>query len=102
MRRKMEAVLRFEWNNDHLPKIVREYREKYKRISRILDENPDILDLAHEDLKDVSEGNQNNEKGRKGDFTSDTILRALAVHAIGGNSLRETVIRIAESDFLQD
>ena len=60
MRRKMEAVLPFEWNNDHLPKIVREYREKYKGISRILDENPDILDLAHEDLKDISEGNQNN------------------------------------------
>ena len=95
MRRKMEAVLRFEWNNDHLPKIVREYREKYKGISRILDENPDILDLAHEDLKDISEGNQNNEKGRKGDFTSDTILRALVVHAIGGDSLRETVIHIA-------
>jgi len=102
MRRKMEAVLRFEWNNDHLPKIVREYREKYKRISRILDENPDILDLAHEDLKDISEGNVNNEKGRKGDFTSDTILRALVVHAIEGVSLRETVIHIAESDFLQD
>jgi IS5 family transposase len=102
MRRKMEAVLPFEWNNDHLPKIVREYREKYKEISRILDENPDILDLAHEDLKDISEGNENNEKGRKGDFTSDTILRALVVHAIGGDSLRETVIRIAESDFLQD
>ena len=102
MRRKMEAVLRFEWNNDHLPQIVREYREKYKGISRILDENPDILDLAHEDLKDISEGNKNNEQGRKGDFTSDTILRALVVHAIGGDSLRETVIHIAESDFLQD
>ena len=24
MRRKKEAVLPFEWNNDHLPKIVRE------------------------------------------------------------------------------
>ena len=102
MRRKMEAVLRFEWNNDHLPKIVREYREKYKGISRILDENLDILDLVHEDLKDISEGDGNNEKGRKGDFTSDTILRALIVHAIGGDSLRETVIHIAESDFLQD
>jgi len=102
MRRKMEAVLPFEWNNDHLPRIVREYREKYKRISRILDDNPDILDLAHEDLKRISEGNRNNEKGRKGDFTSETILRAFIVHAIGGDSLRETVIRIAESDFLQD
>ena len=44
MRRKKEAVLPFEWNNDHLPKIVRQYREKYKGISRILDDNPQILD----------------------------------------------------------
>jgi len=51
MRRKKEAVLPFEWNNDHLPKIVREYRQKYKRISRVLDENPQILDLVHRDLK---------------------------------------------------
>jgi len=102
MRRKKEVVLGFEWNNDRLPKIVRENREKYKRISRILDENPDILDLVHEDLKKLSEGKETNEIGRKGDFTSETILRALVVHAIEGESLRETVIRIGESDFLQD
>jgi len=43
MRRKKEAVLTFEWNNDHLPKTVRDYRQKYKAISRILDENLEIL-----------------------------------------------------------
>jgi len=102
MRRKKEAVLPFEWNNDCLPDIVREYREKYKEISRIVDENPDVLDLAHEDLKEISEGDVDNEKGRKGDFTSETLLRALIVHAIGGDSFRETVIRIADSEFLQD
>ena len=41
-------------------------------------------------------------QGRSADFTSETILRALVVHAIEGLSLRETVVRIAESDFLQD
>ena len=56
MRRKKEAVLVFEWNNDDLPKIVRECREKYKEISWILDNNPEILDLVHEDLKKLSEG----------------------------------------------
>ena len=102
MRRKKEAVLPFEWNNDDLPKIVRECRERYKEIGRILDENPEILDLVHEDLKQLSEGNDENKQGRKGDFTSETILRALVVHAMGGDSLRETVIRIADSEFLQD
>ena len=57
MRRIREAVLPFIGNNDdRLPKTVREYRQKYKGVSQILE--------AH--------------------------------------SLRETVVRIAESDFLQD
>ena len=99
MRRKSEAVLPFVWNNDRLLKNVLDWREKYKRISRVLDDHREILDLVHEDLKKLSrKGN----KGREGDFTSETILRALVVHAIQGESLRETVVRIAESEFLQD
>jgi len=62
----------------YLPKIVREYRQRYKGISRLLDENPEILDRVHEDLKRLSDGGR---RGRKGDFTSETILRALIVHA---------------------
>ena len=100
MRRKSEAVLRFEWNNDHLPKIVRQEREKFKAISRILDDHPQILDAVHQDLNRLSVGAR--ASGRAGDFTSETILRTLIVHAVEGLSLRETVIRIAESDFLQD
>jgi IS5 family transposase len=99
MRRIREAVLPSAWNNNDLPKTVREYREKYKGVSRILDDHPEILDLAHEDLKRLSAGGR---KGREADFTSETILRALVVHAIEGLSLRETVVRIAESEFLQD
>jgi|WetSurMetagenome_2_1015567.scaffolds.fasta_scaffold130800_1 transposase, IS5 family len=99
MRRIQEAVLPFIWNNDDLPKTVREYREKYKGVSRILDDHPEILGLVHEDLKRLSSGSR---KGRDADFTSETILRALVVHAIEGLSFRETVVRIAESDFLQD
>jgi len=100
MRRIREAVLPMAGNNDdRLLKTVREYREKYKGISRILDDHPKILELAHEDLKRLSSGSR---KGREGDFTSETILRALVVHAIEGLSLRDTVVRIAESEFLQD
>ncbi len=99
MRRIREAVLPMAAGDDHLPKTVREYREKYKRVSRILDAHPEILECVHEDLRKLSQGSR---KGRGGDFTSETILRALVVHAIEGLSLRETVVRIAESEFLQD
>ena len=99
MRRKKEAVLPFEWNSDSLPKTVREFREKYKGISRILDEHPAILERVHRDVVKRSQGGK---KGRAGDFTSETILRALVVHCVEGVSLRETIVRIAESDFLQD
>jgi transposase, IS5 family len=99
MRRIREAVLRFAWNNEDLPKTVRQWREQYKRVSRILDDHPQLLELAHRDLKRLSCGGR---QGREGDFTSETILRALVVHAIEGSSLRETVVRIAESEFLQD
>ena len=100
MRRKQEAVLSCgSFSDDQLPKTVREFHEKYKRISRILDAHAEILELAHEDLKRLSAAGN---KGRGGDFTSQTLLRALVVHAIEGGSLRETVLRIAESDFLQD
>ncbi|MBN1396308.1 MAG: hypothetical protein JW959_14890 [Pirellulales bacterium] len=98
MRRIRETMLPFTWNNNDLPKTVREYREKYKAISRILDDHPEILKLVHEDLKRFSRGGR---RGREGDFTSETILRALAVHAIEGLSLRETMVRIAENEILQ-
>jgi len=100
MRRIREAVLPFTFNrDDHLPKTVRGYRAKYKGVSRILDRHPDLLEAVHEDLKKLSGGGR---KTRGGDFTSETILRAMVVHAIEGLSLRETVVRIAESEFLQD
>ncbi len=99
MRRIREAVLPFTWNSDDLPKTVREYRREYKGVSRILDNHAEILEAVHEDLKRLSFGGP---KGREADFTSETILRALVVHALEGGSLRETVVRIAESDFLQD
>jgi IS5 family transposase len=115
-----EAILPLAAGDEHLPKTVREFHQKYKGISRILDEHPEILVAAHEDLKNISHGGpkgakerkgkigqkgkigRNGQKGRSADFTSETILRALVVHNIEGGSLRDTELRIAESEFLQD
>mgnify|MGYP000478990424 CR=1 FL=1 len=101
MRQIREPVLAFTFNSSdkHLPKTVREFREKYKRVSEILDAHLEILIAVHEDLRKLSVGGR---KGRRGDFSTETILRALVVHAIEGLSLRETVVRIAESEFLQE
>jgi IS5 family transposase len=101
MRQKKDDVLCFDWSRDDSSelKIVREHRAKYKRISAILDENPAILDLAARDLRVLSEGGR---KGRKADYTAENLLRALVAHTLEGESFRRTIVRLADSEFLQD
>jgi IS5 family transposase len=99
MRQERDAVLCFEWSSASDLKIVRTHRRKYKEISALLDENPEILAVAHQDLKVLSQGRR---KGRRADFTSENLLRALIVHTLEGDDLRGTIVRIAESPFLQD
>jgi transposase, IS5 family len=99
MRRKAEAVLSFESMDDGLPKVVRAYRDRYRAISQVLDDNPEILAAVHKDLAKLSQGGS---QGRKGDYTSENILRALVVQSLEGLPFRETVIRIGSEPFLQD
>ena len=99
MRRKMEAVLSFESRDDGLPKVVRDYRARYRAISQVLDDNPEILSAVHKDLLKLSEGDA---EGREGDYTSENILRALIVQHLEGLPFREAVIRIGSDPFLQD
>ena len=56
----------------------------------MLDKNSEILDAVHRDIKHLSQGGR---KGRKGDFTSENILRALIVQDMEGLPFREAVIR---------
>jgi IS5 family transposase len=99
MRRKNEAVLCFESNDDGLPKVVRDYRERYRAISQVLDDNPKILLAIHRDLLKLSEGDS---QGREADYTSENIFRALIVQHLEGLPFRDTVIRIGSDPFLQD
>lgn len=99
MRQKAEAVLSFESSDEGLPKVVRRYRDRYRAISQVLDDNPEILALVHKDLAKLSQGGV---KGRKGDYTSENILRALVVQHLEGLPFREAVIRIGSEPFLQD
>jgi IS5 family transposase len=78
-------------------KVVQEYRRKYEAISEVMESNPKILNLAH---KDFSNGLSESEGGRGG-YTSEQILRAIIVMFMEGDSYRDVVVRIENSEFFQ-
>jgi IS5 family transposase len=77
--------------------VVKEYRSKYEAISKVLEANTGILNLAHKDFSAVL---SESEKGRGG-YTSEQILRALIVMFVEGDSYRDVVVRIENSEFFQ-
>jgi hypothetical protein len=50
MREKYDKQLYLEFSGNATLKVVKEYREKYKSINKILDKNPKILSLVHTDM----------------------------------------------------
>jgi len=79
-------------------KVVKEYREKFERISGVLEENPAIVKAVHRDLSGhLSESRE----GRESKYTSAQVLRALIVMFVEGLSYRDTVVRIENSEFLR-
>ena len=77
--------------------VVEQYRRKYERIAQVLDNNPDLLELARQDWDELL---STSEEGRSG-FTSEHLLRALIVMFIEQDSYRNAVIRIDNSEFLR-
>jgi len=78
-------------------KVVQDYRRKYEAITEVLEANPKILNLAHEDF---SKGLSESAGGRSG-YTSEQILRAVIVMFIEGDSYRDVVVRIENSEFFR-
>ena len=78
-------------------KIIQEYRNKYDGIDRQLETIPEILDAFHRDLKHFGRNG-----GRESKFSSDQVLRMGIVRCVELGSLRDTIIRINESDFLRN
>ena len=79
-------------------KVVQEYRAKYEGIGQILEANPKILDIAHEDFCRVL---SKSEYGRSG-YTSEQILRSIVVMFTEENGYRDTVILVENSEFLRN
>jgi len=99
MRQKSDLQRHFSWATGASCGIVLEYEQRYNRLSEILEKNPEILELVHNDLRKLSNGSGS---GRRSDFTSENLLRALVVHQVEGTSFRGTMVRICHSFFLQD
>jgi len=78
---------------------VNEYRAKYKLISQLIDDNPQLVSLAHQDLAKMLSKSNN---GRKSEYTSEQILRSLIVMFVEQDSYRKVVVRIENSEFLRD
>jgi IS5 family transposase len=79
-------------------KVVACYRRKYGALNELLLANPAVLDLVHADFCQwLSES----DTGRESRYTSEEILRALVVMFVEGDSYRDVVVRIENSDFLR-
>ena len=65
----------FDFSENSTLKVVTEYREKYQALSGLLDDNPDLLTLAHRDWAKLLSSSR---EGRTG-YTSEQLLRALLV-----------------------
>ena len=87
MRKKILEQEYLDFSNKSTLKVVREYRAKYDGIGLILEANPRILDIAHEDF---SKFLSKSEYGRRG-FTSEQILRSIIVMFIEEKSYRDAV-----------
>jgi IS5 family transposase len=87
-----------EFEGESRLNVVQEYRDKYRAISDLLDANPKVLGLVHQDVARLSSSNP---RGRESDFSSEQLLRALIVMTVEHTDYRDTVVRIENSDFLR-
>ncbi len=97
MRTKMSNESYLNFAGASSLQIVDEYREKYERLSNLLDANPDLVATAHADWVQWL---STSSKGRDG-YTSEQLLRALLVLFLEGRSYRNTVVLIENSEFLR-
>ncbi len=101
MRDKIVAQPEFDFHPSNL-KVTNEYFGRYETISRVLDENPRIIDLVHREIGGVLKGvTARDTSGRPFKYTTDTVIRILMCQALEGLSLRGVVIRIDDSHYLR-
>ncbi len=98
MRLKSTYQRYFDFSEPSSLKVVQAYRQKYQMLSELLDANPQLLALAHQDWADLLSYSN---KGRRATFTTEHLLRALIVKFVEQCSYRKTIIYIDGSEFLR-
>ena len=71
MRTKSTNQQYFDFSGKSRLKVVNEYRAKYKLISQLLDDNPQLVSLVHQDLAKML---SQSKCGRKSEYTSEQKL----------------------------
>ncbi|MFH1220996.1 MAG: ISNCY family transposase [Candidatus Eisenbacteria bacterium] len=86
-------------------KVTNEFFAQYEEISRVLDSNPEILNLVDADLKKgIATVNQQQRKRilKNGfTYTSETVLRLVVCRKIEGLSYRDLAVRVDDSQYLR-
>jgi IS5 family transposase len=101
LRPKFDAQRELAFPTSNLA-LTRQYYAKYEAISRILDANAEILDLAHRDLREALAAAARTGRGpRRFQYTTENVVRLLLVQALEGLSLRQTVVRVDDSPALR-
>ena len=98
MRTKSKKQQYFNFSCQSRLKVVNEYRGKYKIISQLLQDNPQLVSSVHRDLAKML---SQSKSGRKSQYTSEQILRSLIIMFVEQDSFRQVVIRIENSEFLR-
>src|SRR3972149_4995557 len=99
MRIKSTKQQYFDFSHESSLKVVNEYREKYNLLSQLLDKNPQVVSLVHQDVAELL---SQSKKGRKSGYTSEQILRSVIVQFVEQSRFRDVVVLIANSEFLHN
>ena len=101
MRKKTDTQSWLDFQPSNL-KVTNEFYAQYERISQILDSEPELLELVHQDLETALE-QENRERKRNSQcrITSEMVFRLVICQTIEGASLRGIVIRVDDSNYLR-
>lgn len=98
MRTIMSSTAYLDFSSPSSRKITQEYRARYQAISALLDANRELLALAHGEWARLLSSSP---KGRRSDYTSEQLLRALLAMVLEDTDFRGVVVQIENSEFLQ-